>query len=590
MKAKVSLDRYMVMTDIDIAEDNSAYMELDNMLNEAWAYGYIDGYVSVIRKEPEYSEHRENYEGRLLEEYESGYYSAIQDNVKWTEKYARAKGYVDGLKASRLEWDDFGFLAFWTAEYTGQLLKEYNAGYYEGFFKSYAKQRDFEWALGFLNQLRSLKAKISILSRGSLYEKNYHNDHGYLYYPAAYEEGYETAKSFCQFKSIADAENTINFTGKTQWTIGFIDGKYNRERLFKFTLNDRNPSQPQTIFDEYSFEYDYGYKAGAGELIREELNKGMDYWKYNSSEINVESTDEEIDKELIWGTGYVDGRMFGILKYRGYNDAENAIYKEGYDIGFSELRQERLDRNNNASVTIYSAENKGYSDAINFNRMINHGYDRFQFHAYRTGFYREIISKYTLEKYLSNKDYFEEDITDILKSFEIPQNSNYIDNKLEAWKLGVKSGFTGYSARPNNNIFFCAEDDSIYSLIDESFAHNIESDLYNSYKEGCRFGYEHTFFYRWDYAYDVGYSDGKDCAYDRTDVHKDSRENFKGFELEAYDKGFSDALESDDNETGGKDYSEYSSCEWTDEDAWDAMTDGMYGDYKGDVDFDKFGF
>ena len=31
--------------------------------------------------------------------------------------------------------------------------------------------------------------------------------------------------------------------------------------------------------------------------------------------------------------------------------------------------------------------------------------------------------------------------------------------------------------------------------------------------------------------------------------------------------------------------------EWTEEDAWDAMTDGMYGDYPGgDVDYEKIGF
>ena len=39
-------------------------------------------------------------------------------------------------------------------------------------------------------------------------------------------------------------------------------------------------------------------------------------------------------------------------------------------------------------------------------------------------------------------------------------------------------------------------------------------------------------------------------------------------------------------------YSDYHSdnrSDYTDEDVWDAMTDGMYGDYKGDVDFDKFG-
>ena len=33
------------------------------------------------------------------------------------------------------------------------------------------------------------------------------------------------------------------------------------------------------------------------------------------------------------------------------------------------------------------------------------------------------------------------------------------------------------------------------------------------------------------------------------------------------------------------------SYEWTAEDAWDAMTDGMYGDYPGgDVDYEKIGF
>ncbi len=31
--------------------------------------------------------------------------------------------------------------------------------------------------------------------------------------------------------------------------------------------------------------------------------------------------------------------------------------------------------------------------------------------------------------------------------------------------------------------------------------------------------------------------------------------------------------------------------EWTAEDTWDAMTDGMYGDYPGgDVDYEKIGF
>ena len=31
--------------------------------------------------------------------------------------------------------------------------------------------------------------------------------------------------------------------------------------------------------------------------------------------------------------------------------------------------------------------------------------------------------------------------------------------------------------------------------------------------------------------------------------------------------------------------------QWTEEDSWDAMTDGMYGDYPGgDIDYDKYGF
>ena len=35
----------------------------------------------------------------------------------------------------------------------------------------------------------------------------------------------------------------------------------------------------------------------------------------------------------------------------------------------------------------------------------------------------------------------------------------------------------------------------------------------------------------------------------------------------------------------------YSSHEWTEEDTWDAMTDGMYGDYPGgDVDYEVLGF
>lgn len=95
-----------------VVEDYPALVELDNMLNETWANGYIDGYVSVIRKEPDYSEHREDYEGRMLEEYESGYLSAIKDGNKWTRKYSYSKGYTDGYKTSKLEWKDFVFFPF----------------------------------------------------------------------------------------------------------------------------------------------------------------------------------------------------------------------------------------------------------------------------------------------------------------------------------------------------------------------------------------------------------------------------------------------------------------------------------------------
>jgi hypothetical protein len=38
-------------------------------------------------------------------------------------------------------------------------------------------------------------------------------------------------------------------------------------------------------------------------------------------------------------------------------------------------------------------------------------------------------------------------------------------------------------------------------------------------------------------------------------------------------------------------YHDNEGYEWTDEDAWDAMTDGMYGDYPGPGwDLEKFGF
>lgn len=40
-----------------------------------------------------------------------------------------------------------------------------------------------------------------------------------------------------------------------------------------------------------------------------------------------------------------------------------------------------------------------------------------------------------------------------------------------------------------------------------------------------------------------------------------------------------------------KRYAEQEPYEWTEEDSWDAMTDGMYGDYPdGDVDYEALGF
>lgn len=40
-----------------------------------------------------------------------------------------------------------------------------------------------------------------------------------------------------------------------------------------------------------------------------------------------------------------------------------------------------------------------------------------------------------------------------------------------------------------------------------------------------------------------------------------------------------------------EDYPEDFECEYDDSDVWDAVTDGMYGDYPGgDVDLDLFGF
>ena len=576
----------MTMIHNEIAEDNSVYKDLENMLNEAWANGYIDGCVSVIRKEPNYSEHQEDYEGRLQEEYECGYLSAIQDDVKWSRKYAWARGYIDGLRTSKLEWFDFDFLAFWATEYTGELLTQYNSGYYEGFSEGFTKQREYEWALGFLNQLRNIQPMTSNFPR---FGKSHHDDHGYLHYPASYEDGYETAKTFCQYNKISEAERAINFTPKIQWIVGYIDGKCNREERFGLNSFNKETNRTRTIFDEYSIAYKNGYEAGSGYSISDKVEEGMKSWEYNSSGMSIERSEEDINEERTWAKGYIDGRLYGIQNFRGYNDAEIVIYREGYIVGFSELQQDKNDENKNASITLCSAEMKGCSDARKYNRMINHGYDRARFYAYRKGFYREMLYKFNNRNNTTENGNTRECIREYLESFDLPQSAAYINNKLDAWKLGVKSGLMGNSVHPNNSVFFYAEDNSIYSLNDDSFAYNIESDLYKSYKEGCRFGYEHTSLYRWGLAYDTGFSDGEDYALYESNVHEESRKRFKGYELEAYDKGFSDALKSFYNEM--EDESDYggSSYEWTREDAWDAMTDGMYGDYRGDVDSDKFG-
>ena len=583
MKVKVSLDDEMAITHNGIVEDNAVCKELESMLNEAWTNGYINGYISVIRREPQYSEHSDEYEGSLLEEYECGYLSAIQDDVKWTRKYAWARGYIDGLKTSKLEWFDFDFLAFWATEYTGELLTQYNSGYFEGFSESFTKQRDYEWALGFLNQLRNLQPMIN--SFPSL-EKSHHDDHGYLRYPASYEDGYETAKTFCQYDKIAEAEIAVNFTPPIQWIVGYIDGKYHREERFGLNSFNIETNRSRTIFDDYSIAYADGYKAGAGYSIRDKVEGGMKSWENNSSG-TIERSEEDIKKERTWATGYIDGRLYGIQNFRSYNDAEIIIYKEGYIIGFSELQQDKNDESKNASITLCSAEINGSSDARKYDRMMNHGYDRARFHAYRKGFYREMLYKFNNTNNTTENTI--ECIREYLRSLDLPQSATYINNKLDAWKLGVKSGLTGNSPRPNNSVFFYAEDNSIYCLNDDSFAHNIESDLYNSYKEGCRFGYEHSPFYIWDFVYNIGFSDGEDYAFERTNEYKKSRSKYKGYALEAYDNGFSDALDSAYNEMKDEDKYGSSSYEWTKEDAWDGMTDGMYGDYKGDVDPDKFG-
>lgn len=563
-------------------EENSSITELENMFNEAWTNGFVDGYISIVRKEPKYKEHIAGYEGALLEEYESGYFSAIQDGEKWTCKYAYAKGYLDGWEASKQEWEDFAYLSFWISEYTGILLSKYNSGYYNGFFDGLTKQRDYEWALGFLNRIR--------IAPNNLFGNSCHDDHGELLYPVAYEEGYEMAKTFYQLDSIAIAEKEINFSHKIQWIIGYIDGNHNREE--RFGLHIRNSSkQIYKVFNEYSCEYHNGYEAGTGAfpfVKHYSFMYGNDLADSLSRNLHLESTDDQLREEDVWKSGYLDGKNNGILRYRGYSDSEYNIYKEGFEVGYSEFMKEKNEQNREI-VSIYTAEHTGMSDAINSNEMIDYGYDRPRFHAYRKGFYNEKETAFILKYFSDKSEYTNNELLEHLKSFKLPESCNYIKTKAEAFKLGVKSGFTGNSSlADNNNIFFGCEDENSTSNSDNYCAHNIEKDLYNAYKDGCKFGYKHTFWYKWHLAYEAGYTDGNN--YDTSGDNKEicSREKYKGFELEAYEKGFDEAInlkngnkQPQDNEPG---------YEWTMEDSWDAMTDGMYGEYKGDIDFDKLGF
>lgn len=493
-----------------VVEDYPALVELDNMLNEAWANGYIDGYVSVIRKEPNYSEHREDYEGRMLEEYESGYLSAIKGGNKWTRKYSYSKGYTDGYKTSKLEWKDFGFFSFWRPVYTGELLKRYNIGYSAGFVSGFHKQKDYEWALGFVNQLRN--------PTNQLVGKNHHNDHGILLYPELYEDGYKAAKTFYQYHSLDEAQRAINFSRKTLWIIGFIDGKHYRKERFGNNLFDTNTNK--LVFDNYSEEYCDGYKAG----IFTYWNRDMEMKELESNSnsiVFIDSFRKQRKEEFIWIAGYVDGRLNGILRHGNYQDDEYDIYKSGYDIGYSESKEEAFDENK--AVSLYS------------------------FH-------------------------------DIVK----------IENKLDVWKLGVISGFTGNSDRPNENIFH--NERNLSGLFEDNTVNIVNSDLYEAYKDGCQFGYEHTYESRWKSAYEVGEFEGYDYVSEGKNEKQNSRDNYKGFELEAYDKGFIDGCNSAEKENNNSDNDYDSTSEWTMKDSYDAMTDGMYGDYDGDVDFDKFGF
>ncbi len=557
-------------------EENHSLIEYYYLLNEAWTNGYIDGYISVVRNESGYHEHLKDYVGPMLEEYEVGYLSALQDDVKWTRKYAWARGYTDGFKAASLEWNDFGYFSFWMPEYSGDLLKRYNIGYSVGFMVNYSKKKEYEWALGFVNQLRS--------PRNQLFGRNFHDAHGYLYYPIAYEEGYETAKTFHRYDTLNDAERGSKFSRSICWAIGFIDGRYNRNKRDVRSSNCFHP-----IFHECYIEYNDGYEAG----IFTFLNKDVELVKLEPKPDNKEFVDrfkKQRKEEDIWGAGYIDGKLYGVLRYRGYEDAENDIYHIGYHIGSSERMKEKESGDVVKSVSLIKAENIGWRDALNYDFMINHGFDRPRFHAYRVGFYRAKELRFSQANNWSNSEDTKRKLLDYLKSFEVPSAPVYIDNKLSAWKLGVKSGFTGNSDEANRSIFFYSEENDTWGFNEEYSAHNIESNLFESYKEGCRFGFEQTYYYKWNEAYETGYKKGCGRASSEYEVNSCSRDNYKGFELEAYDKGFSDGVDSDERNNKQSDTFYDSADEWTREDAWDAMTDGMYGDYKGDIDFDKMGF
>jgi hypothetical protein len=225
-------------------------------------------------------------------------------------------------------------------------------------------------------------------------------------------------------------------------------------------------------------------------------------------------------------------------------------------------------------------------DAMDYNHMIYQGYDRPRFLSYRKGFYKEKESQF--KKVFNWNECKEDELLMFLKSFQVPQTQIYINSKYEAWKMGAISGFSCNTSDTNKYLFLFDESEHIFDQYES--AHNIEAELYEAYKEGCKFGYEHTYRYKWDMAYDLGYSEAVQSVSSETTVNDCSKEKFQGFELEAYNKGFSDGIDEFEKQNRSKDDFDDSSYEWTMRDSFDAMTDGMYGEYQGDVDFDKLGF